>query len=135
MRRAVCGLVVVAFVVVACNSEDATPTSQPTPETLPSRSELDPVFDVGDRVEITKSGFRPELLVALVERDITWTNTTNEPQSVEFDNTDVSSGAIPPGGTWVYRPDASVSITYHNGHRPSMKGALQIEPAEIPGQD
>lgn len=95
---------------------------------------LDPEFDAGQRVEITATGAVPRQLVAIVDTPITWENTTDAPQTVTFDNGTVDSGPIPPGGSWSHTPDASVSIAYHTTAAPQQQAAVQVEPAEPPGE-
>lgn len=94
---------------------------------------LDPEFDAGQRVEITATGAVPRQLVAIVDTPITWENTTDGPQTVTFDNGTVSSGPIPPGGSWSHTPDASVSIAYHTTAAPDQQAVVQVEPEEPPG--
>jgi len=87
---------------------------------------------VGHCIFITSSGFDPNVLVAPMGIDITWTNTSSKPASIVFDNyfKKVDSGPIPPGGTWKFHAGELVSIVYHSPDIPHSQSQLQIQQAE-----
>jgi hypothetical protein len=118
----------VALLATACGGGGASPSSsapasadQPRSTTKPA----DPSFDFGQHVTITADGFRPLWLVSIIHQPVTWTNTTDRPQSIIFDHLSVRSGVIPPGGSFSYTPETVASITYHSGQQPGLEGKLQ----------
>jgi len=64
--------------------------------------------------------------VAPAGRVVTWKNLTGGTQSVVFDFLGIASGPIAPGGDSTYSSPTPVSITYHSGVRPKMRGHLQV---------
>ncbi len=92
-------------------------------------STIDPNFDFGQTVLITTKGFRPRWLVSLVGKTITWHNDSSVVQSVVFDHQEVRSGPIAPGATYTYDPRTALSITYHSGRNPHLRGSVQVTPA------
>jgi hypothetical protein len=92
-------------------------------------STVDPNFDFGQTVLITSKGFLPRWLVSLVGKTITWHNDSNVVQSVVFDHEEVRSGPIAPGATYTYDPHSALSLTYHSGRNPHLRGSVQVTPA------
>jgi hypothetical protein len=92
-------------------------------------STIDPNFDFGQTVLITTKGFRPRWLVSLVGKTITWRNDSRVTQSVVFDHESVRSGPIAPGGSYTYHPRTALSLTYHSGRNPHLRGSVQVTPA------
>lgn len=100
--------------------------SEPTAATQREATSPDPAFDYGFVVQITPSGFHPQVLVAACCRPILWMNLTNGTNSVVFDVDGVRSGPIPSGGSWLFTPANAESIAYHSGTYRSMSGAVQV---------
>lgn len=105
----------------AAQAGTTTSTSAAAPPTT-----TDPNYDFGQTVTITASGFRPRELVSSQGLAVTWINESGVAQTVQFDHFAVRSGRIPPGGRFVYRPRLPVSITYHSGLHPGLRGLLQV---------
>lgn len=87
-------------------------TSSPSPNATGACT-MDPNFDYGQTVCITAKGVKPNWLVSLQDKTITWQNETSEPVSVTFVGFNVKSGPIPPHGTWSYTPTLPLSYAYH----------------------
>ena len=51
-------------------------------------------------------------LVSLQNTPITWRNETSNPLSIAFVAGKVTSGPIPPHGTWTYTPKLPLSLAY-----------------------
>jgi plastocyanin len=142
MRRLpiIASLAVAALAVTGCGGSSGTPVSS-APVSTPadaapaaSSGKLDPNFDFGQTVTITRTGFQPAWLVSLIGQPVTWTNDSGAAQSVVFDHLPVRSKVIPPGGTYVYTPQSMASITYHSGVHPDLRGKLQATPGASSGQ-
>ncbi len=140
-RRLGASAVLLWLLLTACTSPASTErsagpstaatTATPSPSSERSAAEReaespDPNFDFGFTVQITADGFHPYQLVALCCQAITWKNLTDATQTVAFDHLLVTSGPIPPGGTWVFVPKNVESISYHAGTKPSMRGVVQV---------
>ncbi len=112
--------------------------ARPTPTPHPARSadpvamaakealHPDPYFDFGLTVQITPQGFHPAVLIAECCKTITWKNLLDTAVTVTFDHQRVSSGQIPPGGTWTFTPPNMQALTYHADGRPDFHGAIQV---------
>lgn len=122
--------ILAGLVVAACGGSGtpSTPRSAPAPQARSTASSVDPNFDFGQTVVITRSGFRPRWLVSLVGHPIVWRNESGRPASIVFDHADRRSGVIPPGGTYRYDPLTEISLTYHSGSDPRVHGAVQVTP-------
>lgn len=129
MSRALAGAVLAALLAVSCGNADAGSGGTPT-----SSRSLDPNFDTGQSISISADAFAPAWLVAVVGREIVWTNDGSVPVEVVFDSGGVSSGPIEPGATFAYTPTAEVSIAYHAKGDPKMKGVIQVEPEYMLGE-
>ena len=127
MRRVVVLTAAVALLAgVACGGggSSTAPTGSPTASRSP-----DPYFDSGQKIFITKEGFRPRWLVSIWKLPVVWVNQTGTVQTVIFDHQLVRSGPIPPGGTFSWTSSHVVSVTYHAGTM-KARGAIQVsEPA------
>lgn len=66
----------------------------------------------GDQVIITAAGFEPQVLAAVPNKPITWTNLTDQVQQVNFEYSSVRSGDIAPGKTFSWTPTGLISIRY-----------------------
>ena len=130
--------IVLALAAAGCGGRSAGPTlaSTPTSSVPPASTsgKLDPNFDFGQTVTITRTGFQPAWLVSLIGQPVTWTNQSGASQTVVFDHLPVTSKVIPPGGTYVYTPQSMASITYHSGLHPGLRGRLQATPGASSGQ-
>jgi hypothetical protein len=145
-----CGLSLTALVVLsACASTFADPTATALPPTPASTSGLtsvtpaavpiepsgepaseaaspDPAFDYGFVIDITPTGFQPNVLVADCCHAVTWINLTNKANAVAFTVELPKSPLIPPGGSWTWTPPNVESVAYHSITYPSMTGVLQV---------
>jgi len=132
-------ILLVAACAAGCSSSSATgsasnasdqPSSQPPPGTVLGGGH----FTIGTKVHITSTGFDPQVLYTPIGSTVTWTNRSDSPQSVHFDNWDptqpVDSGAIPPGGTWTFTFKSTGSVVYHSNQNPSFRGTVQIRLTE-----
>jgi hypothetical protein len=94
------------------NGTSSGATSSPSPNgTAPCT--MDPSFDYGQVICITGKGTKPNWLVSLQNKPITWQNETSKPVTVTFVGFKVASGPIPPHGTWSYTPKLPLSFAYH----------------------
>ena len=118
------------MVLGACSSGSGSPpATTPLPTASTTHDEAvnpDPNFDYGHTILITNAGFEPHWLVSLCCAAITWENTTSSPVSVSFDHQSVASGAIPPGGTFSWKPHNIESVTYRAVEHPSWRGNIQV---------
>lgn len=99
---------------------EASHTADPTPSLLKDHGNEN--FAYGNFVTFTDSGFQPHTLLAPFDTPIVWRNATSGPVTIRFDNfgESISSGPIPPGGTWSFNPHSEMSLAYHSvrgGHR------------------
>lgn len=103
-------------------------SQSPLPPRLAPREAAspDPNFDYGFVVQITPAGFHPAWLLSGCCLPVTWRNLTDHAVSVVFDHKPISSGLIPPGGTFVFTPQHIESIAYHSGTDPAMTGVVQV---------
>jgi hypothetical protein len=74
---------------------------------------MDPNFDYGQTICVTSKGVEPVWLVSLQNHPVTWRNETSAPLSITFVAGKVTSGPIPPHGTWSYTPKLPLSLAYH----------------------
>ena len=125
---AVCALALALGAASCGGGGGATSAASPPPAASAAPRTVDPNFDFGQTVLITRAGFRPRWLVSLVGKTIVWRNDSNVAQSVVFDHEQVRSGLIPPGGSYTYHPSAAISLTYHSGVDPHLRGAVQVTP-------
>lgn len=115
-------LLVAAVVLASCGTAPAA-----TPKRTPNAH-----FDAGQTVAISGKGFAPEWLVAVVNKPITWSNTTSSPVTLRFDNTldasgqPITSSVIAPGKTWRWTPHAFASVVYHATGTTKRKGQIQV---------
>ena len=122
---------VLAFTASSCSTSEpaadpvAASTSAPAvPSATPS---IDPATGVGDTVVITDHGFAPEWLLAAPGLPITFRNDSSATWSVVFDHQDVRSGPIAPGATFTWTSETPISITYHAGNAPKVRGKIQVQ--------
>ena len=132
-------LVAVLAVATACTSAPTAALihTSPTPSLAPlprdSTRPVDPNFDRGQSVEITASTVIPKQLIAAAGFPVVWINHSGRTQDIHFDNVEnVDSGPIPPGGTWSYVTNVTISIVYHSTVDPGIKGAVQMQPLGEP---
>jgi len=145
-----CGLSLTALVVLsACAGGVADPTASAPPATPAPTSGLtsvtpasiptepsgepaseavspDPAFDYGFVIDITPTGFHPNVLVADCCHAVTWINLTDKANAVAFTVELTKSPLIPPGDSWTWTPPNVESVAYHSITYPSMIGVLQV---------
>jgi plastocyanin len=133
-------LLLVAACAAGCSSSSATGSGSngsgsagstaPPPGTVLGGGH----FTIGKKVSITSTGFDPQVLYTPIGSTVTWTNRSDGPQSVHFDNWDptqpVDSGSIPPGGTWKFTFKTTGSVVYHSTQNPSFRATVQIRLTE-----
>jgi hypothetical protein len=96
------------------NGTSSGATSSPSPNATDNGPcTMDPSFDYGQVICITAKGLRPNWLVSLQGKPITWRNQTSRPVSITLVAFPVKSGPIPPDGTWSYTPTLPLSFAYH----------------------
>jgi hypothetical protein len=93
------------------NGTSSGATSSPSPNA--TACTMDPNFDYGQTICVTSKGVAPVWLVALQNQPVTWRNETSAPVSITFVAGKVTSGPIPPNGTWSYTPKLPLSLAYH----------------------
>lgn len=121
--RALAGLLLAASTLAAgCGGSVATTSSGPVGSVAHT---INPKFDTGQTVLITRSTVRPVWLVALVGRPISFRNLSGTTVRVVFDNVPGHSGPIAPGDVFRYTPTGTIDITYHVGRR---AGKVQVSP-------
>ena len=92
------------------NGASSGATSSPSPNA--TACTMDPNFDYGQTICLTSKGIEPVWLVSLQNKPITWRNETSKPLSIAFVAGKVTSGPIPPHGTWTYTPKLPLSLAY-----------------------
>lgn len=129
--RLVAIVAVLAFAVSSCDTSEpvadpgaASTSGQAAPSATAS---IDPATGVGDTVVITDAGFAPEWLLAAPGQPITFRNDSAATWSVVFDHQDVRSGPIAPGATFTWTSETPISITYHAGNAPTVRGKIQVQ--------
>lgn len=85
-----------------------------------------PEYDRGYTV-LLDTTVRPHWLASLCCHPITFKNVTAAPLTVIFDHQPISSGSIPPGGSWTWTPLNPESVTFHVGGDSARQGKIQIE--------
>jgi hypothetical protein len=104
-------------------------TSSPSPNaTAAGPCTMDPNFDYGQVICITPRGAKPNWLVSLQGKRITWKNETAKPVSITFVAFQVHSGTIPPHGTWSYTPTLPLSLGYHVSSSPRLARIQVLAP-------
>lgn len=92
------------------------------------------LFAFGQSVQIADHGVVPRQLIAIVGEEVTFENRSSTERVIEFTNGaidaagTVTSGPIPPGGRFSYRPATTGSIAYRAGDEPTMEGRVQVDP-------
>jgi hypothetical protein len=105
---------------------ETTRTTDPTDTDDPTR------FAFGQEVRIVDGAVVPQLLAADVKRPVVIRNTSSSVQEVVFTNpgwdeaNTVTTGPIPPGGTFEVRPVGVVSITFTLAGT-EARGVIQFE--------
>ena len=127
--RLVAIVAVLTVVVSSCSSSE--PTAEPASSSMPAVPSATPSIDtatgVGDTVVITDDGFAPEWLLAYPGKPITFRNESASTWSVVFDHQNVRSGPIAPGATFTWTSETPISITYHAGNAPKVRGKIQVQ--------
>ena len=127
--RLVAIVAVLTVVVSSCSSSE--PTAEPASSSMPAVPSASPSIDaatgVGDTVVITDDGFAPEWLLAYPGKPITFRNESASTWSVVFDHQNVRSGPIAPGATFTWTSETPISITYHAGNAPKVRGKIQVQ--------
>jgi hypothetical protein len=110
----------------ALTSVTAAVPSEPAGEPAREAASPDPAFDYGFVIDITPTGFHPNVLVADCCRMVTWVNLTDKANAVAFTVELTKSPLIPSGGSWTWTPPNVESVAYHSMTFPSMTGVLQV---------
>lgn len=137
----------VAALVAGCSSSGPTgqaTTAPPAPSpsvigsVSPSRSGGPPKMPtnytaasaIGHAIFITPKGLVPRELIAGINKSVVFWNETSQPLAVTFLNYGdaVTSGSIPPNGSWTFHSRYDISIIYATGPRPAFRGNLQYQP-------
>jgi len=122
---------VLALAVSSCSGSDPAPQPEAASSSMPAAASATPSIDaatgVGDTVVITDDGFAPEWLLAYPGKPITFRNESATTWSVVFDHQDVRSGPIAPGATFTWTSETPISITYHAGNAPKVRGKIQVQ--------
>ena len=122
---------VLAFAASSCSTSepavDPAAASTSTPLVPSATSSIDTATGVGDTVVITDDGFAPEWLLAYPGKPITFRNESATTWSVVFDHQSVRSGPIAPGATFTWTSETPISITYHAGNAPKVRGKIQVQ--------
>jgi plastocyanin len=123
--------IVAVLIVVVSSCSSSEPTSEPASSSVPAVPSASPSIDaatgVGDTVVITDDGFAPEWLLAYPGKPITFRNESASTWSVVFDHQNVRSGPIAPGATFTWTSETPISITYHAGNAPKVRGKIQVQ--------
>lgn len=123
--------IVAVLVVAASSCSRSEPAAEPVSSSVPAVATASPSIDtatgVGDTVVITDDGFAPEWLLAYPGKPITFRNESATTWSVVFDHQHVRSGPIAPGATFTWTSETPISITYHAGNAPKVRGKIQVQ--------
>ena len=123
--------IVAVLTVVVSSCSRSEPTAEPASSSMPAVPSATPSIDtatgVGDTVVITDDGFAPEWLLAYPGKPITFRNESASTWSVVFDHQNVRSGPIAPGATFTWTSETPISITYHAGNAPKVRGKIQVQ--------
>jgi hypothetical protein len=87
---------------------------------------ISPVVDSGQQILVLAGQVNPRILIANSKQNVTWTNLTTSAQTVTFEQQQVSSGAIRPGGKWSYFPATGASIHYQTST--GAQGTIDFNP-------
>lgn len=155
-----CALVLVGSAACA-KGESAEPTATTTPATAaPARNPLAPnpadpdqvqgvheamvpddqpdptQFAFGQEVRVSDTTIQPAQLVAKVNKELAFTNTSQVPVTIEFINgaiseaSDAKTAAIAPGESFRFTPTIMRSITFRLQGQPDVRGAVLVDVAD-----
>ncbi len=79
-------------------------------------------------ISIENSAFNPPAISITKDTVVTWTNNDRTVHQIESDGnlSDLLSGEIAPGETFVFTFDASGTFNYHCKIHPEMKGKVTV---------
>jgi hypothetical protein len=136
------GMLALVAATSACGSgadaKGASTTATVAATTSTTAKKLNPDYDTGAAVTITKTGFQPKTLIAVTDVPLTFTNETTVVQTVQFEHSRgadgqlIRSAPIAPGKSWSYTPHNWESATYHSIEQPALRGQIQIQPPAEP---
>ncbi len=137
MKRARLAMVVVALTLVLGACSTANGDSTASTSTTRGSTAGESVDQVG-AISITAKGFVPSWPIVPLNQRVTFTNHTDTPQQIVFENERDASGAfvaspvIEPKGTWVYTAKTFTSLAYHSTNLPGAAGRIQVDPPAEP---
>lgn len=125
------------LLAIGCSSDkSATTTPGSTAPPISSLSDDKPddaLFKFGQEAVINERGIEPKELVAIAGHDVTIRNTTPTEQTVVFINGPADDSGvretppIPPGATFVFRPQRPIQLTYRLKSNPDSRALVQVE--------
>jgi hypothetical protein len=130
------GLVVSVALAAGCaeKSNVSKPDSITGLTTTDTEAPPDPeAFAFGQEFAIRDGAIAPAQLVAIKDRDVVFVNETAQAQELVFtnwvlDDGSTTTGTIPPGGSWSFRPVTLGSITFALATDSTVVGRLQVDP-------
>ncbi len=134
---AVVGIVASAAVAAGCADNSGVadkPDSITDLTTSDTEAPPDPdAFAFGQEIRIRDGAIAPAQLVSIKDQDVVFVNDTAQAQELLFTNWvledgSTTSGAIPPGGSWSFRPVTIASITFALATDTTITGRLQVDP-------
>lgn len=78
------------------------------------------------RVEIRELAFQPQNLLVALGDTVTWTNHDLVSHTVTAADSELDSGHLPPGGTFVWVANGSGVLPYLCRYHPIMTGNLRV---------
>jgi plastocyanin len=102
--------------------------AQTTTTTRPTTTTTEEVAIVVKIQSDTAGGgqFNPSQVAVPRNGLLRWTNTDSVARSVQGDNAEFRSPAIPPGSSFDYRPTRTGVINYHDGTRPYAVASIEV---------
>jgi hypothetical protein len=102
--------------------------AKPGPTTMPTEDAITPihsVFNTGQQIAITPSGFEPKELGSTAGQGVVWSNVSGVTQQVIIPSIGVRSQPIPPGAQFVWTPKTGGVIGYTSAS--GFKAQLDVQ--------
>jgi len=117
-------MLVIGFLIVLVAISGCTTQTQQTP------AQPNPSGDMGVKKDVAISGFafNPATVTISKGTSVVWTNDDSATHTIVSDSgSEIGSGSISQGETYVHTFDTAGTYNYHCGIHPSMKGTIIVE--------
>lgn len=127
------GIVLLAVLLAACGSSQASTSSAPTDTLAAPASAIGPVdtpaATAAATVDVAISGFAfdPATITISAGQSVTWTNKDNVVHTVTADDNSWTSGDIANGQTFTQTFSTAGTYNYHCAIHPNMTGTVIVQ--------